>query len=358
MIKYPMQRIGVTAGFGTYSPFGTALMHYANDVSSVQPVSYDVCAANSGKIILSTFDSAGGNMVGIRGYFCEGYDIITRCSHLASRAVSVGNTVNMGDKIGVQGNTGSATTGQHLHWEVWVIPSDVAYSASIRPQYAVDPICLAQLCDGQTFIKDSKTHNFAAIPYPEPKCTIEKLPEGSYVELFTGVEFFWYPRNDFSPIVGGYNRSKKYITHFFPDVMKYDAVYRTVTPESFDGTGADMVWAGINTPWGVLWVYVGNETRARLVVAGTVPVDPDTEEPNETEPTEPTEPSEPVEQPAEPEAPQEPEVPSEPETPTGDNNGSDEPTAPSGDDFTQRSILDILHELIEAIVNWFKGYKK
>lgn len=44
--------------------------------------------------------------------------------HLSEIAVKVGDIVNSGVKIGVSGNTGTRTTGEHLHFGVRIINAD------------------------------------------------------------------------------------------------------------------------------------------------------------------------------------------------------------------------------------------
>lgn len=60
-------------------------------------------------------DAAGwGNYVIVRQ--ADGHDVLY--AHLAQVAVTAGQLVISGDKLGIQGATGN-TTGAHLHFEVW-----------------------------------------------------------------------------------------------------------------------------------------------------------------------------------------------------------------------------------------------
>lgn len=47
-------------------------------------------------------------------------------AHLSKVSVKVGQRVSIGDKIGVEGNTG-ASTGSHLHYEIREVPSNLCY---------------------------------------------------------------------------------------------------------------------------------------------------------------------------------------------------------------------------------------
>ncbi|NUP69022.1 MAG: M23 family metallopeptidase [Nonomuraea sp.] len=72
-----------------------------------------VLASAGGTVVTSTFFSDAGNTIVVD----HGGGWVTRYLHMASRAVGVGASVGQGQQIGVVGNTGSATTGSHLHFE-------------------------------------------------------------------------------------------------------------------------------------------------------------------------------------------------------------------------------------------------
>lgn len=75
-----------------------------------------VVAANTGKVVLSE------NLPLLRGQCIvidHGCNVFSIYMHLSKRNVSVGETVNKGQRIGAVGATGFVT-GAHLHWEVRV----------------------------------------------------------------------------------------------------------------------------------------------------------------------------------------------------------------------------------------------
>ncbi|MEQ8967096.1 MAG: peptidoglycan DD-metalloendopeptidase family protein [Azospirillaceae bacterium] len=72
-----------------------------------------VVAAAPGEIVHAGRRGAYGNLVEID----HGLGVTTRYAHLHSVDVSVGDTVEAGDPVGVLGNTGRST-GPHLHYEV------------------------------------------------------------------------------------------------------------------------------------------------------------------------------------------------------------------------------------------------
>ncbi len=70
-------------------------------------------AAASGKIMIAGWQRGYGNVV----YVDHGSGFSTRYGHLSKINVAVGQTVTMGDIIGLVGSTGRST-GPHLHYEV------------------------------------------------------------------------------------------------------------------------------------------------------------------------------------------------------------------------------------------------
>ena len=118
LIPFNCSRVHLTSAFGNRVLNGEKQFHTGYDLVGVG--SYDVTCVTAGKVIRSRMitDKSNptwqwGNYVCVRGtdgldyYYC----------HLKSRAVSEGQIVGVGDKLGVMGNTGYSF-GAHLHFEV------------------------------------------------------------------------------------------------------------------------------------------------------------------------------------------------------------------------------------------------
>ena len=238
MFHFPINSLSVTTRFILYAPFGKATPHYGMDFGCAKGT--PVYAANSGKVVLSGWDSAGGNMVAI-----SGEQELSRYAHLNSRAVSVGQSVNRGDLIGYSGNTGSATTGPHLHFETWITPRGYVYKYADRERYAVDPMCVCHLLEGQTFDNNGLT-TCNPIPYPEPKAGSLSKIDGTLTVKDGSVRLRLIPEaSKYQYIVGGYNRCNDTLADFFSSTS-FTATHRCVN----DG----YTWALISTDLGAFWV--------------------------------------------------------------------------------------------------------
>lgn len=77
----------------------------------------NVYAAANGTVTQSGWNSANGNCVVI-AHSVNGKTVYSFYGHLKSRSVSVGQRVSKGSKIGIIGNTGSSSTGVHLHFAI------------------------------------------------------------------------------------------------------------------------------------------------------------------------------------------------------------------------------------------------
>ena len=98
-------------GMRTHPITGVYKLHTGVDLRATSGT--PIYAANSGKVITSTYNTAYGNYVVID----HGGGVATLYAHMTKRLVSVGETVKQGQKIGTVGSTGYST-GPHLHYEI------------------------------------------------------------------------------------------------------------------------------------------------------------------------------------------------------------------------------------------------
>lgn len=119
-------RVTSPFGYRIHPKTGKRSLHKGIDIAI--PGKHNVVAAENGKVLMIVSDPdhwGYGLTVVIRH---DGFD--TLYAHLDAINVRTGQTVSRGQKIGLQGNTGSSTA-QHLHFEVH-IPRYEAYQPHVK----------------------------------------------------------------------------------------------------------------------------------------------------------------------------------------------------------------------------------
>lgn len=106
----------LTSGFGwrIHPIYGTRRYHNGTDIGGAGIGGTPIGAAKTGVVTTSKYSSSYGNYVVVS--HSGGYQ--TLYAHMRSRAVSEGDIVTQGQTLGYVGTTG-ASTGNHLHYEVW-----------------------------------------------------------------------------------------------------------------------------------------------------------------------------------------------------------------------------------------------
>ena len=166
-MKYPVWKGYITQSFKP--------THLANDKGWLRVgVKYpDIYSWADGVCVQSTFVSAyGGNGIAIQHKNVSKYhDYITRYWHLQSRALKVGDKIAKGGVVGIGGNTGLNSTGDHLHFELWVVPKGYVFNFREASKYAVNPQLATFIVQGQPFTGtgvQSMTLDYSQLPLAKP----------------------------------------------------------------------------------------------------------------------------------------------------------------------------------------------
>lgn len=130
LYSFPMKRddfLFITSPFGMrQDPMDKSKqqMHKGIDIRARKD---DVLATeNGGKVVAvnHSTNTGGGKSVTVEYARTDGSKVQTTYMHLSSISVKAGDEVKAGQKLGVSGNTGTRTTGEHLHFGVKNISAD------------------------------------------------------------------------------------------------------------------------------------------------------------------------------------------------------------------------------------------
>lgn len=109
------------AGLNLYRPtrgmifdhFDPEKKHYGTDIAANPNES--VLATTDGTVILSTYTAETGYLIGVQ----HNQDLISIYKHCGSLLRNEGDRVKGGEAIALVGNSGTLSTGPHLHFELW-----------------------------------------------------------------------------------------------------------------------------------------------------------------------------------------------------------------------------------------------
>lgn len=117
LMKTPINGARISSNFGTrrHPISGFTRLHRGTDFAA--PTGTPIYAAGSGTVQRASWNGGYGNYIRLR--HTRGYE--TAYAHLSRYAAGLrpGQRVNQGQVIGYVGSTG-ASTGPHLHYEIWV----------------------------------------------------------------------------------------------------------------------------------------------------------------------------------------------------------------------------------------------
>ena len=143
-MRFPFDWKKITGRFGTLSEYRKANgMQPHSGVDWAMPEGTPIPAIAQGTIVLQQFSKVLGNVTVQRVMSKEGKLWYVGYCHLKAEGLQAGTKVQEGDTIGFVGNTGSASSGAHLHLTV----SDKLKGVFGMTSDKIDPIA---------FIKENK----------------------------------------------------------------------------------------------------------------------------------------------------------------------------------------------------------
>jgi len=115
-MRYPFEPKFITGRFGTLSEFRKKNgMQPHSGVDWAKPEGTPIPAIANGTIVLQQFSQVLGNVSVLRVMGKDAKLYYVGFCHLKAEGLEVGTKVKEGDTIGFVGNTGSSSSGSHLH---------------------------------------------------------------------------------------------------------------------------------------------------------------------------------------------------------------------------------------------------
>jgi len=118
-MKLPFHHSKITGRFGTLSEFRKARgMQPHSGLDFAMPIGTPIPALANGTIVLSQESKVLGHVVVLRILDKQKKKAYIGYSHLQKPGAAVGTKVKEGETVGLIGNSGSASSGPHLHLTV------------------------------------------------------------------------------------------------------------------------------------------------------------------------------------------------------------------------------------------------
>lgn len=176
-----------------------------------------------------------------------------RYIHLQKKpSLKVGQTVKKGAKIGNMGNTG-ASTGNHLHFDLWKCPKGYTMNWNDRAKYAVNPTSYLYIHSGQ--VKSSVAGNKKGVKdVPKLTYTTGDYKALSVRNIYTGAASVYRHKKVKELTVDG---RKNATSTNLNDYARYKAG-TVFTALQIHKNAAGNYWA--KTPSG--WLCLGSSTKA------------------------------------------------------------------------------------------------
>ncbi|MDR1494637.1 MAG: M23 family metallopeptidase [Rickettsiales bacterium] len=153
----PMRNYRISSHYGLRpDPFSRKIKNH-NGIDLAGPYKSNIIAPAQGVVVVVRSNRDLGKTV----ILDHGYGVTTTYGHLDKSYVDVGDRVNRGDVIAVQGDSGIRSTGSHLHYEVSVpITSNSGDSTGSRSKRTSSRIRTSQVNPGD-FIQAGKLLDIA-----------------------------------------------------------------------------------------------------------------------------------------------------------------------------------------------------
>lgn len=143
-MRFPFEPKFITGRFGTLSEFRRKNgMQPHSGADWARPEGTPIPSISNGTVVLQQWSNVLGNVSVIRTMGADKVLYYIGYCHLKAEGLKVGTKVKEGDTVGLIGNTGSASSGPHLHLTVSKELKGVFGPTSVK----IDPI---------QFIKDNK----------------------------------------------------------------------------------------------------------------------------------------------------------------------------------------------------------
>ena len=111
----PLAQVYLVAPVNGEISAGFNLTSEHTGVDILAPQNTAIKAARAGIVFMSEFTNANGNVIGIQ----HDNNLISFYKHNSQLLKQVGDRVKAGEAIAIIGNTGTQSTGPHLHFELW-----------------------------------------------------------------------------------------------------------------------------------------------------------------------------------------------------------------------------------------------
>ena len=118
-MRFPFEPKFITGRFGTLSEFRKKNgMQPHSGVDWAKPEGTPIPSISNGTVVLQQWSDVLGNVSVIRTMGKDKALYYVGYCHLKAEGLAVGTKVKEGDAVGLVGNTGSASSGAHLHLTV------------------------------------------------------------------------------------------------------------------------------------------------------------------------------------------------------------------------------------------------